>query len=30
MEYYLKIPKKVINTLDMYNTMIKRVRGQIY
>lgn len=28
MEYYLKIPKKVINTLDMYNTMIKELEGK--
>lgn len=28
MEYYLKIPKKVINTLDMYNTMIKELEDK--
>lgn len=25
MEYYLKMPKKIINTLDMYNTMIRKL-----
>ena len=28
MEYYLKIPKKVINTLDMYNKMIKELEDK--
>lgn len=28
MEYYLKIPKKVITTLDMYNTMIKELEDK--
>lgn len=28
MEYYLKMPKKVINTLDMYNTMIKELEDK--
>ena len=28
MEYNLKIPKKVINTLDMYNTMIKQLEDK--
>ena len=28
MEYYLKMPKKVINTLDMYNKMIKELEDK--
>ena len=28
MEYYLEIPRKVINTLDMYNTMIKELEDK--